>query len=99
MAYDPAISSAILAELNVARRPGTSGEFSPIGTSFQGVGTPWTSVFVTPGQYGVDTSTQTVWVVSDANSQFIVVPEPTTLALVAVAAAAAGLAAARRRRG
>jgi predicted RNase H-like nuclease len=65
---------------------------------FQGVGTPWTSVFVTPGQYGVDTTTQTVWVVGDANSQFIVVPEPQTLALVAVAAVAAGLAAARRRR-
>ncbi|NCX98325.1 MAG: PEP-CTERM sorting domain-containing protein [Planctomycetia bacterium] len=99
MTYDPAITPALLTELNIARRPGTSGQFAAIGTSFQGVGTPWTSVFVTPGQYGVDTSTQTVWVVGDANSQFIVVPEPGTLALVAVAAAAAGLAATRRRRG
>ncbi len=99
MAYDPAISSALLTELNIARRPGTAGEFTPVGSSFQGVGTPWTSVFVTPGQYGVDTASQTVWVVGDANSQFIVVPEPKTLALVAVAAVAAGLAAARRRRG
>jgi len=99
MTYDPAITPALLTELNIARRPGTSGQFAAIGTSFQGVGTPWTSVFVTPGQYGVDTSTQTGWVVGDANSQFIVVPEPGTLALVAVAAAAAGLAATRRRRG
>lgn len=99
MAYDPTISAALLAELNIARRPGTSGEFTPIGTLFQGAGTPWTSVFVTPGQYGVDTVTQTVWAVGDANSQFIVVPEPKTLALMAMAAAAAGLAARRRRRG
>jgi autotransporter-associated beta strand protein len=98
MAYDPSLSAEVLEGINIARRPGTSGEFMPIGTSFQGVGTPWTSVFVTPGQYGVDTTTQTVWVVGDANSQFIVVPEPGTLALVAVAAVAAGLAAARRRR-
>ena len=98
MTYDPTIAPALLTELNIARRLGTAGEFSPIGTAFQGVGTPWTSVFVTPGQYGVDTTTQTVWVVGDANSQFIVVPEPGTLALVAVAAAAAGLAATRRRR-
>jgi autotransporter-associated beta strand protein len=97
MSYDPAIDSALLTELNIARRSGTSGAFSPIGTAFQGLGVPWTSQFVTPGQYGVDTTTNTVWVVNDTNSQFVVVPEPATLGLAA-AAAVAGLALRRRRR-
>jgi autotransporter-associated beta strand protein len=97
MSYDPAIDSALLTELNIARRSGTSGAFSPVGTAFQGLGVPWTSQFVTPGQYGVDTTTNTVWVVNDTNSQFVVVPEPATLGLAA-AAAAAGLALRRRRR-
>ena len=97
MTYDPAIDSSLLEILNIGRRPGSSGQFASIGNSFQGVGVPWTSQFVTPGQYGVDTVTSTVWVVSDTNSQFVVVPEPATLGLAA-AAAAAGLALLRRRR-
>lgn len=43
---------------------------------------------MTPGQYGVDTATNTVWVVNDTNSQFVVVPEPATLGLAAAAALA-----------
>jgi autotransporter-associated beta strand protein len=96
MAFDPATDSGLLEILNIGRRSGTSGAFAPIGTAFQGVGVPWTSTFVTPGQYGVDTVTSTVWVVSDTNSQFVVVPEPATLGLAAVAALA-GLALLRRR--
>ena len=96
MSFDPAIDPDLLTILNIGRRSGTSGLFTEIGTSFQGLGVPWTSAFVTPGQYGVDTTTNTVWVVSDTNSQFIVVPEPATLGLAA-AAALAGLALLRRR--
>jgi hypothetical protein len=79
------------------RNSRSSGIFAAIGTSFQSVGVPWTSGFTTVGQYGVDTTTQTVWVVNDTNSQFVVVPEPATVTLV-VAAAAAGIALAYRRR-
>ena len=96
MSFDPAIDPDLLPILNIGRRSGTSGLFTEIGTSFQGLGVPWTSAFVTPGQYGVDTTTSTVWVVSDTNSQFIVVPEPATLGLAAAAALAA-LALLRRR--
>ena len=98
MTYDPATDAGLLEILNIGRRPGASGDFTMIGNAFQGVGVPWTSAFVTPGQYGVDTVTSTVWAVSDTNSQFVVVPEPATLGLAA-AAALAGLALLRRRRG
>jgi len=83
------------AALNVWYRTGTSGPFSPLGTSFVGT-TPWTNQS-TVGQYGVDTTAGTVWVVTDHNSQFVVVPEPAT-GLVAVAFVAAGLVPALRRR-
>ena len=97
MSYDAATPAGILQSLNIFRRPGTTGPFAPVGTTFAGVGVPWTSAFTTVGQYGVDTTTQTVWVVNDTNSQFVVVPEPATVTLV-VAAAAAGIALACRRR-
>ena len=97
MTFDPATDSGLLAGLNIGRRPGASGDFAMIGNAFQGVGVPWTSAFVTPGQYGVDTVTNTVWAVNDVNSQFVVVPEPATLGLAA-AAALTGLALLRRRR-
>ena len=97
MSFDPATDAGLLELLNIGRRSGTSGAFAPIGTAFQGVGVPWTSTFVTPGQYGVDTATNTVWVVNDTNSQFVVVPEPATLGLAA-AAALSTLALLRRRR-
>jgi fibronectin-binding autotransporter adhesin len=96
MSYDNATPAGLLANLNIFRRPGTSGPFAPVGTTFTGVGVPWTSAFTTVGQYGVDTASQTVWVVNDTNSQFVVVPEPATLTLAA--SAAAGIALALRRR-
>ena len=40
------------------------------------------------GSYGVDVSTHTVWAVVNHNSQFSVVPEPTSLTLFALGAIA-----------
>jgi autotransporter-associated beta strand protein len=97
MSYDASTPAGLLENLNIFRRAGTSGPFARVGTTFAGVGVPWTSAFTTVGQYGVDTTTQTVWVVNDTNSQFVVVPEPATVTLL-VAAAAAGIALAYRRR-
>jgi autotransporter-associated beta strand protein len=94
MAYDNSVTDP--AGLNIWYRPGTSGAFAPVGTNFQGE-TAWSSGFTTVGQYGVDTATSTVWVVTDHNSQFVVVPEPTT-GLLAFGGAAAAVAVARLRR-
>ena len=68
--------------LNIWYRANVSDAFAPLGTSFAGT-VPWTSSFTTVGQYGVDTSAGQVWVVTDHNSQFVVVPEPGTLGLAA----------------
>jgi len=92
MAYD----APSAAGLNIASRESELGTFAPLGTSFQGT-VPWSGGYTTVGQYGVDTTAGTVWVVTDSNSQFVVVPEPDAVAVAALAAlAAAGLA--RRRR-
>ncbi len=67
------------------------------GTSqFMGVGA-WTSADTVLGEYGVNTANDTVWAVLDHNSQFAVVPEPSTLALLS-ATAVAGLIWWRRRK-
>ncbi len=47
----------------------------------------WPSGDMTLGDWGVDTADHTVWAVLDHNSQFAVVPEPGTLALLMAAAA------------
>lgn len=92
MAYD----APSAAGLNIASRESELGTFAPLGTSFQGT-VAWSGAYTTVGQYGVDTTAGTVWVVTDHNSQFVVVPEPDGIAVAALAAlAAAGLA--RRRR-
>jgi fibronectin-binding autotransporter adhesin len=92
MAYD----APSAAGLNIASRGNELGTFAPLGTSFQGT-VAWSGAYTTVGQYGVDTTAGTVWVVTDSNSQFVVVPEPDGVAVAALAAlAAAGLA--RRRR-
>jgi len=82
--------------LNIWYRENVADAFVPLGTSFAG-NVPWTSAFTTPGQYGVDTSAGTVWVVTDHNSQFVIVPEPGTLGLAAVGLAG-GIWYLRRRR-
>ena len=75
--------SGSFGDMNVWYRTGTSGPFTPLGTSFQGNGA-WNSGFTTVGQYGIDSATNTVWAVTDHNSQFVVVPEPGMLGLAAV---------------
>jgi uncharacterized membrane protein len=51
------------------------------------------------GSYGVDVADHTVWAVVNHNSQFAVVPEPSSLILLAIGGlASAGLAIRKRRR-
>lgn len=91
MAYDPAYSGA-LTDLNMFTRPDSLGTFAAVGSSFEGVGVPWTASFQTPGQYGV--SDGRVWAVTTTSSQFVVdvsiVPEPGSFVLAACGVAAAG---------
>ncbi len=88
--------SGTFSNLNIWYRENVGDPFAPLGTSFAG-NVPWTSSFNTVGQYGVDTSAGTAWVVTDHNSQFVIVPEPGTLALAA-AGLAGGIWYLRRRR-
>ena len=85
--------SGAFGDMNIWYRDTVNDPFVPLGTTSLGQ-QAWNSSFTTPGQYGVDPSTSTVWVVTDHNSQFVVVPEPTSLA--ALAAAIGGLAVAAR---
>ena len=64
---------------------------------FMGVGA-WTNADTLLGEYGVNTTTHTVWAVLDHNSEFGVVPEPSTWALL-VAGSVAALWLGRRRMG
>jgi fibronectin-binding autotransporter adhesin len=85
--------SGAFGDMNIWYRDTVNDPFVPLGTTSLGQ-QAWNSSFTTPGQYGIDPSTSTVWVVTDHNSQFVVVPEPTSLA--ALAAAIGGLAVAAR---
>ena len=46
----------------------------------------YASSYFVLGDYGVDTSNHTVWAVLDHNSEFAVIPEPSTLSLLAAGA-------------
>ncbi len=76
-----------LALLNIGYRSTPAAEFTPLGVDFVGL-EAWNTSFQTVGQYGVDSQTNTVWVVADTNSQFVVmaiaVPEPATVVLAAL---------------
>ena len=64
--------------------PAVLGNFGSDNDTFLGLGA-WNGD-MTLGDWGVNVQTHTVWAVLDHNSQFAVVPEPTTLALLAAAA-------------
>ncbi len=87
--------SGSFGDMNIWYRDTVNDPFVPLGTTSLGQ-QAWSSSFTTPGQYGVDPSTSTVWVVTDHNSQFVVVPEPTSLAMAGLGLA--GLTLLIRRR-
>jgi hypothetical protein len=61
-------------------QPAVLGNFSSDDDHFVGV-EAWNGD-TTLGDWGVDVQTHTVWAVLDHNSDFAVVPEPSTLALL-----------------
>ena len=71
------------------------GNYGSTNDTFVGVGA-W-SGDTTLGDWGVNTATDTVWAVVNHNSEFAVVPEPSTLILLAVAISLIGYAWQRRR--
>ena len=91
MQYDPAsltggagreASLAAAGTINVIYNNG--GTWTGAGTNFAGVGAYGSDM--TAGDYGVNTSTHTVWVVLDHAAEFAVttIPEPGTLILLAI---------------
>ncbi len=61
------LSTEAMEDLNVYFRENASSEFAPLGTDRVGLDAPWSESYRTVGQYGVDPSTGTVWVVTDRN--------------------------------
>jgi len=79
-------------ELTIGFLDGSSWVSLGTGTFVDGA---WNSSYTAVGTHGVDTANNVVWVVTNHNSEFAIVPEPTTAGLLALAALA-GLG--RRRR-
>jgi len=78
-------SPASLADLNIFYRETATDAFAPLGSNFRGFAAWSAADHLEPGMYGIDTTSQTVWAVTDHNSQFVVaVPEPAAGLLVAL---------------
>lgn len=60
---------------------GTNVGLANVQGSWEAAGSP-----MDLGAWGVDTTTHTVWAVIDHNSQFSVIPEPTTMGLLILGA-------------
>jgi hypothetical protein len=75
--------------------PAVAGNFGSSNDYFVGVG-PWNGD-TNLGDWGVNTANHTVWAVLDHNSEFAVVPEPGTLALLATGAISLAVYGLRRR--
>jgi T5SS/PEP-CTERM-associated repeat protein len=108
MSYDPtlvgndvAIASAqglYLATFDEATNLWVNAVSTNIGGTPMFVGdTPWNSSYLTLGQFGVDTNANVVWAVINHNSQFAVVPEPSTWVMGTLTALGLSAAAMRRR--
>lgn len=82
---------------------GNTANFVTLSSPFLGswseylAANPSQTVGTALGAYGVDADTNTVWAAIDHNSEFAVIPEPSTNALLAVAAGAVALRVGRRR--
>lgn len=59
------------------------GEWTTLGTG-PFVEGAWDAQYTTLGTFGVDTASNTVWVVTNHNSEFAVVPEPSTFAFLSI---------------
>ena len=77
-------------------QPAVVGNFGSNNDTFVGVGA-WTGD-MTLGDWGVNTSNDTVWAVINHNSEFAVVPESSALILIGAAGVGLLVAAWRRRR-
>jgi fibronectin-binding autotransporter adhesin len=88
-----------LSALNILYRETVNDPFSRLGTDFKGF-VAWNAEdYLLPGMYGIDTGSQTVWAVTDHNSQFVVaVPEPSAVALLAIGLGGFTVIGRRRRR-
>jgi hypothetical protein len=80
-------------------RPAVTGNFGAENEIFWEGNAPWSasnSNHLKLGHYGYDAATKTAWAVVNHNSQFAVIPEPSTIGLLLFGLALLGLAWRRR---
>lgn len=81
-AYDAAEAAGLYtSELELILGRLANGEWVPVGTGLFVEGA-WNSSYTTVGTYGVDTTNNVVWAVTDQGGEFSVVPEPATWMLL-----------------